>query len=431
MRFAHLTADSDIDPRFLIVIGLGVVEFFAVFFFRHEVLWIIGVSLFLAVRVSTRLDIVGVNWLCAEAAGYSLVYRVEAKKGELADTQPVKSGEIRAGNIVCKVKEHENIKAAMAAPAVQVPTPNLGQRYRPVLITKTESGLVKLGILGHENPVPAEPDKRPYVRYVSNGLLRDDLVKLRGSHPRSAEVAKALRDLLKRLSSHDEQQENAVVTHLVSECGNSGWSVRNAMLLAGAARLIAWRRTTSTSMKAAFLAVQLFMPQSFSGTGGHATCLIKLTKLGELWRDSGPTTPEADSDINRYGRRTVLVNNHYTGDHNEVHGSANSVGRNNDVSGTVIDQRGHAADGVDTQVLAGELRRLSEYLMSQPNSLTEFVAINEVVAAIEAAEHNDKAGVLAHLAKLGKLAGWVVDAGKAIGVGVAVAAIEAALKIRP
>jgi hypothetical protein len=174
--------------------------------------------------------------------------------------------------------------------------------------------------------------------------------------------------------------------------------------------------------------MKLFLPRAISSTGGHATCWIKLTNLGELWRDSGPTTPETDFDISQYGRGVVHVN-HYTGDHNEVHGSANSVGRNNDVSGTVIDQRGHAADGVDMQVLTGELRRLSEYLIGQANSRTQFVAIKEVEAAIDAAERNDKEGIFAHLSTLGKLAGWVVDAGKAIGVGVAVAAIDAALKM--
>jgi hypothetical protein len=81
------------------------------------------------------------------------------------------------------------------------------------------------------------------------------------------------------------------------------------------------------------------------------------------------------------------------------------------------------------QVLADELRRLSEHLIGQANNRTQFVAIKEVEAAIDAAERSDKEGVLARLSTLGKLSGWVVDAGKAIGVGVAVAAIDAALKI--
>jgi hypothetical protein len=47
------------------------------------------------------------------------------------------------------------------------------------------------------------------------------------------------------------------------------------------------------------------------------------------------------------------------------------------------------------RVLASELRRLSEYLIGQAKGRTQFVAIKEVEAAIDAAERSNKEGILA------------------------------------
>lgn len=423
---AHLSRDSEIRPRVLILLIIGFIDLEVAQFLKNDVLLVVAVSFIVAIFLVMRVNFVRMRWVFTEMFGArNLSYRVSPDKeeGKPADEQPVKSRNIRIRNLICTLEQHREMVEFADNNSEQWPEVDLSRWYRPVLVTHVESDIVKLGILGREDPVWVELDERRYFRRARPlaavpSSWNDDR--------RSAEVAKAMTDLLDFLSE-DQEHEDIVVERLISEYRDSDWSVRNALLVADSAKLIEWKRRIPSMVKALLVVAQAFLPLRLrTGLGGHASCKIKLTALGSFWRESESHPAEAEAEFERSDQGGTVMNI-YSGDHNEVHGSATSVGRENIVLGNVIDQRMRDAENLDIHALAEELRELSSYLIAQANDRAQFLAIRQIESAIDAAEKQDKRASLEHLSKLGKLSGWVMDAGKAIGVGVAVAAINVAL----
>lgn len=85
-----------------------------------------------------------------------------------------------------------------------------------------------------------------------------------------------------------------------------------------------------------------------------------------------------------------------------------------------------SGDGIDLRALGGDLEGLREHLRGAANLPEHDVAIGAVANAEIAAKAGDGPGALAWLAKAGE---WALDNASKIGVGVAVAALKAALGV--
>jgi hypothetical protein len=113
------------------------------------------------------------------------------------------------------------------------------------------------------------------------------------------------------------------------------------------------------------------------------------------------------------------------GDKYEVPGQAGAVGRFAHAHDMTLQQawRRHA-DEIDLPALARELEVLRRELRRQASTREHDVAVAEVGAAAEAAEHGDGPEALSRLRRAGQ---WALGAATATGAGVAAAAIRTAM----
>jgi hypothetical protein len=404
---------------------LGIVTFYCGFVFRGEILLVLFLAVIFAIFLAMRASVPRMRWLSIEFSGGQIIfYGVDFDSREsLLNEKPIKSRDIRVGNLVCSPGHHVEMVEVANNHLDQIGGQDLSKWYKVVLVAHVDQGMVKLGILGRDKPLSAEPDERQYFRRARS---LETVTESWNASKRSADVAKALTDLVDFLSE-EEEREDVVVEKIVTDYGGLEWSVGNAINVGLSAGLIACRRRPLIA-RALSDAAQAFLPfKKRTQFSGHGSCKLKLTALGIFWRESEVRLGDAEDDlIQEIGKGVIRVNIVH-GDHNEVHGPSMSAGRQNTVSSNTINQSKDGVGEIDIRALAQELNKLSTYLIAQASNRDQLQAIQQVEAALKAAESNNREAAISHLSKLGRLTGWVLGAGKAIGVGVAVSAINVAL----
>jgi hypothetical protein len=287
---AGLKKVSDAWTRFRVLVAVAYLGLGATLVFRRDIAVVLPVSVVVAAFLMVRLDLVRLRWLLAEVLGARyLPYAVPADShGEdPARDEPVPAAEIRAGDLICTLSKHKEMAELAERQPQQWREQGLGRWYSPVLAIGAESGRIKLGVLGREEPHHSSEDKPEDALYYKRRrpLYPEEDSRRRTRH--SAEAATALTGVLDFLSQ-DEVSEDELARLVASEYGCSDWAVRNAISVALAAKLAVRRHEPWI----AFEVARLFA--SPVELGGHRACKIRLTLLGQLWQQSHPRAARAE-----------------------------------------------------------------------------------------------------------------------------------------
>jgi hypothetical protein len=248
----------------------------------------------------------------------------------------------------------------------------------------------------------------------------------RGRDPAlAAEVGATLTHLLGVLPADGSQLSEVDVTRrLAADFGDSEWAVRNAIAIAGSGQLIVRERHGWRS------AAEVFRVFSKPPTcpGGHQSCRLKLTELGQLWKRS-KERDILEEDLRSHPLNSGAGSMHVHGDFNLNQGQVLGMGSGNTFTGNTVNQndRWRQAESIDTRELAEALARLVDVLEARATETEHYQALGQIDSARRAAERGDKETALSYLAKLGELAKWAAAAATAIGVGVATQAILIAM----
>lgn len=299
---AGLKKVSDAWTRLRVFAAVAYLGCGATLIFRRDFAIVLVVSIVVAAFLMARLDLVRLRWLLAEVLGARhLPYAVppDSHGEDPARDEPVLAAEIRAGDLICTLNDHAKMVELAERQPQQWREQGLGQWYSPVLAIGVESGRIKLGVLGHDEPHHSSEDKPEDALYYKRRrpLYPEKDARRRARH--SAEAATALVGVLDYLSE-DEVPEDELARLVASKYGCSDWAVRNAISVALAARLAVRRHEPWI----AFEAARLFA--SPVELGGHRACKIRLTLLGQLWQHSRPRAPRAEP-VGEDARRELLA----------------------------------------------------------------------------------------------------------------------------
>ena len=153
---AGLKKVSDAWTRFRVFVAVAFLGWAATLIFRRDIALVLLVSVVVAAFLMARLDLVRLRWLLAEVLGARyLPYAVPADShGEdPARDEPVPAAEIRVGDdLICTLKEHREMAELAERQPQQWREQGVGWWYSPFLAIGVESGRIKLGVLGREDP---------------------------------------------------------------------------------------------------------------------------------------------------------------------------------------------------------------------------------------------------------------------------------------
>ena len=385
-------------------------------------LWLVAAAFFsLAALGWVKLNVMKLLWLISELRG-----PVQFSYGTPHDRNYPPTGEhsldvqrIGPGDLICASRKHARLVDSYEQQPEQWNKRNLIGCYDLVLISASESGRTVLGILGEAEPRYGVPGKDEYFARTRPLNVK---VNPRRDPALSAEAGKALTDLLDLLPGNGEaMREDAAVRFLVSEHRNSDWSARIAIRLAISAKLAGRERSGVTIER-----IKIFA--SPTASSGHASCQLRLTEMGQLWRRSKPQTAPDEipsRDPFTFGGN---VSYHYHGDNirgDKIVNTGPGFAMGRGSKGNRISQQWQQAN-INPHDLAVELATLIATLQPQATDPDQIKAVQIINSARNAAEKGDKDKALRHLSKLGVLAKWVLSTATAIGVGLAVTAINLA-----
>jgi hypothetical protein len=288
-------------------------------------------------------------------------------------------------------------------------------------VLKRQSGRVAVGFLGYEAPEQLDPDEQ-YLR--RHGTLKPSSV-VRQKPVLTENAAKAMADLITLLSSSEVRREDLVVHKLVHIYKNSPLSVRHAIQVGRSVHFISRGRKLSYPIE--FLKVLSRRPVA----GGHRSCEIELTDLGQLWHDCGSLTSENPlGNPVTIGKVGLLhMGSVNSGDTYNNFGAAGAVGSKNVVKDSTVRQTNQGGQVLDMIILAQELARLRAALREQATEPEHDAAIGDLASAEIAARKSDENATLTHLARLGSLGKWVLGVAQSIGTPLAISVIRQALKL--
>jgi hypothetical protein len=395
--------------------------------FHVAAVYIFAPFCLLALYLTGRLNPTRLWWLFSELMGerWKISYDVPhyPEDGQ-PDEQPINTKEINAGDLICTVNQHKDIESQLRQNPGQREQVDLKKWYVPVVVTLTslQTGQITLGLLGQGQPCPEYSGPNYFRRKHS---LSSPVGKRRKTNL-VEEVAKSLTDLLYLLPSNMEQTREDHIVRDLEQLHNNDWSVRNAIRIARSAGLITRERTPRYAV--AVDALKIF--GSHAAIGGHPSCNIRLTELGRIWKssESRSTGDYISDEAPSVGGVTLDIQ---IGDRFDNHGQAAQIGRKNVIRNSEVNQEWQGFGGFDLVKLAKELTALRNALKALATDPEHDLAIGNIASAQLAAENGDENAAMNHLAQLGRLAKWVIDAAKSISVGIAVAAINIALKNTP
>jgi hypothetical protein len=185
---AGLKKVSDAWTRFRVFVAVAFLGWAATLTFRRDIALVLLVSV-VAAFLLARLDLVRLRWLLAEVLGARyLPYAVPADShGEdPARDEPVPAAEIRVGDLICTLNDHKEMAELAERQPQQWREQGLGRWYRPVLAIGVESGRIKLGVLGREEPHHSEDRHEDALYYKRRCPLypAEDSREAPGTRPR-------------------------------------------------------------------------------------------------------------------------------------------------------------------------------------------------------------------------------------------------------